>query len=170
VASTRSKTELLIVAGKELIKQYQLVDGLGRISKLYTAPHWAVQGDPCLVTEFLYVDTSSATLKGKTEGYSTWDTSWIPDSAFTVATVKISKTEQIMTYSKEITKQYQELDGTNRPVRIYEASSAAVQGSPCKVTEYIYQNATSTVFLGKKESYATWDVSWIPDSAFTVTF
>lgn len=170
MTSTRSKTELLIVTEKELVKQYQSIDFLGRPDKLYTAPHWAKAGDPCLVTEFLYQDLVSTNLRGKSEGYDVWDITWVPDSSFSVSDVKISKTEHIITNEKELTKQYQELDGQSRPVRIYEAAVFAIQGTPCKVTEYIYQSPTSTVFKGKKESYSTWDISWVPDSAFTVTY
>ncbi len=170
MALPTTKTELLLITEKELIKQYQLLDGLGRPFKLYTAPHWAKNGDPCIVTEFIYVDLITSTLKGKQDGYSLWDESFVPDSLFTVADVFKSKTEHIITNENEITKQYQELDGQLRPSKIYEAAVFAVQGTPCKVTEYIYQNPTSSVFKGKKESYSTWDVSWVPDSAFTVTF
>ncbi len=166
----RSKTELLIVSEKELIKQYQLIDGAGRPEKLYTAPHWAKNGDPCLVTEFIYIDGFSNTLKGKIDGYTTWSITFVPDSLFTVPDIFYSKTQQIITNENELTKQYQELDGQMRPSRIYEAAIFAKQGTPCKVTEYIYQNPTSVIFKGKKESYLTWDESWVPDSAFTVSF
>jgi hypothetical protein len=165
-----TKTELLLVVGKELIKQCQILDVYGRPLLLYTAPHWAKTGDSCIITEFIYVDTVSTTLKGKQDGYGEWDESFIPDSSFTVADIYISKTEHIITNENEITKQYQELDSQLRPSKIFEAGVFATQGTPCKVTEYVYQNATSTVFKGKKESYATWDISWVPDSAFTVTF
>jgi len=165
-----TRTELLLTVEKELIKQYHELDTFGRPEFLYTAAANAKTGDPCLVTEFLYVDNVSSVSRGKKEGYSVWSESWIPDTDFTVATVKISKTQQILTNGKELTKQYQELDSEDRPVRIYEASVIAVTGTPCLVTEYIYQNGTSTTFKGKKESYAAWDSSWVPDSSFTVSY
>jgi len=170
MAITKSKTELLVLSEKELIKQYQLLDGAGRPSKLYTAPHWAKTGDPCLVTEFVYVDGSSSTLKGKVDGYDVWSSTFIPDADFTVPDIHYSKTQHIITNENELTKQYQELDGQMRPVRIYEAAIFAKQGTPCKVVEYIYQNATSVIFKGKKESYSNWDESWVPDSSFTVSY
>ena len=166
-----TKTELIKTVEKELIKQFQLLDILGRPYKLYTASTNALNGDPCLVTEFIYQSPTSTVMKGKKEGYSQWDTTFVPDSSFTVSIPKdASKTLLLVTKGNELTKQYQELDGQNRPVRIYEASVIAVTGSPCLVTEYIYQNPTSTVFKGKKEAVGTWDSSWVPDSAFTVNY
>lgn len=171
MATPTTKTELLKTSEFELIKQYQQLDVYGRPWKLYTASSNAVQGDPCLVTEFLYVDTITTTLKGKLDGYSTWDKDFVPDSSFTVAVPKqISKTQLIIVKENELTKQYQELDGQDRPVRVFEAPVIAVTGSPCLVTEYIYQSPSSTVFRGKKEAYSTWDVTWVPDSSFTVSF
>lgn len=165
-----TKTEMLLTSEHELVKQYQLLDVENRPSKIYTAPVNARTGDPCLVSEFIYVDDTSTQMLAKKDGYATWDTSFIPDSSFTVtASVGVSKTQLILTIENEMTKQYQELDGQNRPVRIYEAPVTAIQGTPCKVTEYIYQNPTSSVYLGKKEGYTTWDISWVPDSAFTVS-
>lgn len=171
MATPTTKTELLKTAEHEVIKQYQQLDTYGRPWKLYTASSNAIQGDPCLVTEFLYVDTITTTLKGKLDGYTTWDTDFVPDSSFTVSVPKqISKTHLIIVKENEITKQYQELDGQNRPVRVYEAPVNAVTGSPCLVTEYVYHSPSSTVFKGKKEAYSTWNVTWIPDSSFTVSF
>lgn len=169
MATPTTKTEIIQTASHELIKQYQLVDILGRPSRLYTASSNAKQGDPCLVTEFLYVSPTSTIMKGKLDGYDTWDKDFIPDSAFTVSVpTEISKTQLIIIKGNELTKQYQELDGQDRPVRVYEARVGAVTGTPCLVTEYIYQNPTSTVFKGKKEAYSTWNVTWVPDSSFTV--
>jgi hypothetical protein len=166
----RSKTELLIVGDHELVKQYQALDGQSRPWKIYTAPVWAHDGDPCLVTELIYQSPTSTDLKGKKEGYALWDSSFVPDSNFTVLDVDSqSKTDLLIMKENEMVKEYQELDGQNRPSKIYTAPVDAVQGQKCLVTEYIYQNPTSSVFKGKKESYSTWDTSWVPDSAFTVS-
>lgn len=170
MATPTTKTELLATVEKELIKQYHELDVFGRPGFLYTAPVYAKTGDPCLVTEFLYIDDDSSTLKGKKEGYSTWNETFVPDSSFTVETVKISKTQHILTNEKTLTKQYQELDGQLRPSKIYEVVVTAKTGDPCLVTEYVYQSPASTTVKGKKESYALWDASWVPDSAFTVSY
>lgn len=171
VGQPQDGSEFLVTSEHELIKRFQLLDVYGRPHKLYTASSNALNGDPCLVSEFIYVDNITTILKGKIEGFANWDNSFVPDSSFTVSVPKdASKTLLLVTRENEITKQYQEIDGQNRPVRIYEASVIAVTGSPCLVTEYIYYNPTSTVYKGMKEAYATWDATWVPDSAFTVSF
>lgn len=166
-----TKTEMLKITREELVKQYVEFDVQTRPYKIHTAPVWAKNGDPCIVTEILYVDNTSTTVLGQKEGYTTWDTGWVPDASFTVSdTVAKSKTDLIVTAENEIVKQYQERDGQSRVVRLYEASVYAKTGSPCKVTEYIYLNGTSTQIKGKKEGYSTWDETWVPDSAFTVGY
>lgn len=166
-----SKTDLIKMSENELVKQYQLLDVQGRPSKIFTAPSNAKNGDPCLVTEFTYVDNVSTIMKGRKDGYDVWDIDFIPDADFTVEVPKdISKTHILLTKENELVKSYQELDGQNRPVRVYTAPVFAKTGHPCLVVEYIYQNPTSSVFLGKKEAYSTWDESWVPDSTFTVSY
>ena len=166
-----SKTELIKSTEHELVKQYQELDIIGRPKFLFTAPTDAVNGAPCLVTEFLYMDDTSTQVRGKTEGYDVWDTSWIPDSSFSINNSLVpTKTELIKVNENELSKEYTELDGQNRILRVYRAPVAAETGDPCIVTEYIYQNPTSNIFLGRKEGYTQWDESWIPDSSFTVGF
>lgn len=171
MATPTTKTELIKTSEHELIKLYQLVDGQDRPYKIYTASTNAVQGDPCLVTEIIYSSPTSTMVLAQKEAYDSWDTSWIPDNSFTVSVpLDESKTAIILTLENELTKQYLEIDGQDRPLRLYEALVSTIDGGPCKVTEYIYQNATSTTLLGKKEGYAEWDITWIPDSAFTVNY
>lgn len=78
-------TELLKSHENELVKQYQELDGQGRVSRIYTAMTFAKTGDPCLVTELIYVNPTSTTVLGRKEGHATWDVAWIPDSLFTVS-------------------------------------------------------------------------------------
>jgi hypothetical protein len=166
-----TKTELLIISEHELIKQHQAFDGLGRPQFIYTAPVWAKNGDPCLVTEIIYLSSLNEQIKGKKEGYTSWDINFVPDSVFTVdSTLLTSKTEIIVVNENELTKQYMEIDAQDRPFKIYEGPVWITTGDPCKVTEYIYPNLTSTSFKGKKEGYSLWDASWVPDSSFTVSF
>ncbi len=155
----------------ELVKQFQLIDPQGRPWKIFTAPSNAKNGDPCLVTEFIYPDSISTVVRGRQDGYESWDKDFIPDSDFSVSVpIEISKTHLLLTKEKELVKSYQELDGQNRPVRVYTAPVTAKTGSPCLVVEYIYQNSTSSVFKGKKEAYSTWNETWVPDSTFTVSY
>lgn len=164
-----NKSAMILTSEHELVKQYLSLDVHGRPEFLYTASSYARTGDPCLVSQMIYVDASSSLLLGKKEGFSIWDSSWVPDSTFVTPNTVQTKTHLIITNENECTKQYQEIDGQNRPFRLFEAPVFAKQGSPCKVTEYIYQDATSTIIKGKKEGYSTWDISWVPDSAFTVS-
>jgi len=79
-----SKTGLLKTQKHELVKQYLVLDGSDRVSKIYTAPTDAVTGTPCEVTEYIYYLTTTIVI-GRKEGKATWDASWI-DSSFTVTT------------------------------------------------------------------------------------
>jgi hypothetical protein len=170
VGTPTSKTEVLLTSEFELVKQYLEIDTIGRPLYLYTGPANAKDGAPVLVTEMLYIDSTSTLLKAKKDGYAQWSTLYVPDSLFTVPDVFTEKTAIIQTLQKELSKQHQLLDSQMRPLRIYEGPVFMKTGSPCKVTEYIYQNATSSLMKGKKESYATWDESWIPDTLFTVDY
>lgn len=166
-----TKTEMLLTTEHELVKQYQQVDGLGRPNKVFTTPVWAKNGDYCIVTELFYQTTTSTVVKGKKEGYTQWSSLWVPDSAFTVDdTLLTTKTEMIVVNENELAKQFQQIDSQGRIARLYEGPVWITTGDKCKVTEYIYQNATSTTFKGKKEGYALWDATWVPDSMFTVDY
>jgi hypothetical protein len=171
MATPTTKTELLVTGEHELVKVYQLLDGQNRPYKIYTASTNAVDGDPCLVTEIVYVSPTSTAVLAQKDGYDEWDSTWIPDSSFTVSVaLDANKAAIIKTLENEMNKQYQEIDGQDRPYKLYEALVSTIDGGPCKVTEFIYQNATSTTILGKKEAYAEWDITWVPDSAFTVNY
>ena len=78
-----------------------------------------------------------------------------------------TETELLKTHSSELVKQYIELDGQQRPSKVYTASRNAVDGSPCEVTEYVYQSPTSTQIKGRKEGYSVWDEAWV-DAEFTI--
>jgi hypothetical protein len=166
-----TKTEMLLTTEHELVKQFQQIDGQGRPNKIFTAPVYTKNGEYCIVTELFYLTSTSVVVKGKKEGYAQWSALWVPDSAFTVSDSLVStKTEIIVVNENELSKQYAEIDSQNRTSRLFEGPVWITTGDKCKVTEYVYQNATSTLFKGKKEGYALWDASWIPDSVFTVGF
>lgn len=75
-----SKTEVLLTIQNEISKDYVAFDGLGRVSKIYVAPSDAIDGDICLVKEFIYYGVSTK-VKGRKEGYDVWSSSFdsIPD-------------------------------------------------------------------------------------------
>lgn len=67
-----TKTEVLKTVRNEIKKEHIDFDILGRVSKTYLAPAAAVNGDPCIVIEYIYYGSSTA-VKGRTEGYGFWD-------------------------------------------------------------------------------------------------
>lgn len=84
MAKPTSKTELLTTHLHELTKVYVEVDGQSRPSKTYTAKTDAVDGDACLVTEYIYLNSTSTQVIARKEAYDTWDGTW--DADFTVTT------------------------------------------------------------------------------------
>lgn len=60
---------------------------------------------------------------------------------------------------KEPIKTYITYDVSNRMEFIYEASSDAIDGAPCIVTQYAYDGG-STRIEKSKESVGAWDSSW----------
>jgi len=73
--------ELLTLHKNGLVKVYQEYDGSGRPFRVYSTHTNAVTGSPCVVTEYIYIGITTQ-IKGRKEGYTTWDATWIPDSAF----------------------------------------------------------------------------------------
>ncbi len=71
----RSKTDLLLTILKEINKQHIVLDGLNRISIIYTARLDAVTGNPCHVREYVYHGTTLV-VKGRAEGLGLWDSSF----------------------------------------------------------------------------------------------
>lgn len=64
-------TELLISHKNELVKQYIEYDGSDRVSKVYTAHIKVKDGEACMVTEYVYVGTSTR-IEKRRESYGTW--------------------------------------------------------------------------------------------------
>lgn len=78
-----------------------------------------------------------------------------------------TKTELFKTHQYELIKSYIEFDGAGRTSKVFVASSTALDGAPCQVTEYIYTTPISTIIKARKEGYDVWDATW--DADFTVT-
>ena len=74
--SSNSQTTAQLKSGfHELIKQYYVYDGLGRLAYLYEATVATGDGEPCLLTNYSYDGTTTRIQKIKEEN-STWDSSW----------------------------------------------------------------------------------------------
>lgn len=82
MAAPKTSTEMLLSHEHGLTKSYTQYDSADRPFRVYTAVTNAANGDNCLVTEYIYRDAVSTQVKGVKEGYGTWDSSAIPDSAF----------------------------------------------------------------------------------------
>lgn len=70
-----NKTNLIKSGEKELIKSYIVYDGSSRMEIVYEAPSEAVNGAPCLKTQYEYDGATTRITKMK-ESVVTWDSSW----------------------------------------------------------------------------------------------
>lgn len=64
------------------------------------------------------------------------------------------------------TKTYIVFDISGRPHLVYQAPSTAEDGTPCMLTEYIYDGVNSTTIKATKEVTSEWDSDF--DAEFTV--
>ena len=60
---------------QEAIKQYMTYDGNNRMEYVYVAIATAEDGDPCMVTQYVYDGLSNRVIKMK-ESLSTWQAAW----------------------------------------------------------------------------------------------
>jgi hypothetical protein len=60
----------------EPMKTYSVYDGIGRLTEYYQARANTEDGDPCLLTEYAYVDPTSSRIEKTCESNATWDSSW----------------------------------------------------------------------------------------------
>lgn len=65
----------LVTGRNECIKQHFVYDGSARMTGVYEVSSNAAHGDPCLLTTYTYVSTSTRVQAMKEEN-STWDSSW----------------------------------------------------------------------------------------------
>jgi len=62
---------------------YNVYDASGRLSEVYEAPLFSVNGNPCLKTIIKYIDGAAGTSRvilATKESLSTWNSSWDADS------------------------------------------------------------------------------------------
>lgn len=71
----RTTTEQLLTHAKELIKQYLVYDGNGRMVETYVAKTEEVDNGVCLKTTYEYDGTSTRIIKMKEEN-AVWDATW----------------------------------------------------------------------------------------------
>lgn len=71
---------MFLTLQNEIAKEFVEFDGLNRVSKIYVATSDSIDGDRCLVKEFIYYGISTV-VRGRIEGYGFWSSSFdaIPD-------------------------------------------------------------------------------------------
>ena len=67
-----------------------------------------------------------------------------------------TSTELLKSHGEELVKQFIELDGQERPWKVYTAKETEIDGGACVVTEYEYKDIASTVIIKRKEYYGNW--------------
>lgn len=70
-----------------------------------------------------------------------------------------SKTDLLTSQKHGLVKSYIEYDGFNRMSKIYTGGTDIAHGTPCTLTEYVYDGASVRI-TKRKESKATWDSAW----------
>jgi hypothetical protein len=79
--SVSTKTEILKSLEKEQLKQHIVHDAQRRPQFIFEAPIGAVEGDPCLVTEYVYIDLTESIIIDRQERVYKWKAVW--DSNYT---------------------------------------------------------------------------------------
>ena len=71
----QSVREFLTAIRQEPVKMFRVYDGSNRLSIQYEAVTHAVNGEPCMKTEYIYDATSSRVLKSK-ESVDVWSSTY----------------------------------------------------------------------------------------------
>lgn len=71
----KSVRDYLVSIMHEAMKLYRVYDVTNRVQYQYEAPAKALDGDPCMRTEYVYDGTSNRVLKMK-ETVQNWSSSW----------------------------------------------------------------------------------------------
>ena len=75
MAQDSSADELLQALGKEILKVYRVYDGSNRCTESYEAFANAVNGGPCLKTEYVY-DGATTNVVKLLESMAVWSSAW----------------------------------------------------------------------------------------------
>lgn len=77
----KSRTELLLTNEKQQTKTHIVYDADKREKFIFVAPIDAKDGDPCICTEYTFLEPNSTAIRGQQERVYPWKTAW--ESAFT---------------------------------------------------------------------------------------
>lgn len=78
----RSRTEIITSLQNEQTKQHVVFDGDGRAKFLFEATATAIEGSPCLCTEYIYLATPGTTVRSRQERVYKWKAAWDGDFVF----------------------------------------------------------------------------------------
>lgn len=81
-SAVRSRTELLESHANQQIKQHFVFDSNGRLKFVFTAVIDALNGKPCLCTEYVYFSDTSTMVRSRQERVSRWNEAWEADFIF----------------------------------------------------------------------------------------
>jgi len=79
-AEIKTATELLKSHEGEQVKQHIVQDALGRDQLVFTAYIGALEGDPCMVNEYVYASPTTTKIMARQERVYKWKAIW--DSSF----------------------------------------------------------------------------------------
>lgn len=79
-------TELLRSHEREQVKQHIVFDSQDRPKYVFTTYIGAADGDPCLVTEYVYRDATSTQVMDRQERTYRWKSAWDANFVFNPAT------------------------------------------------------------------------------------
>jgi len=74
--SDSSVTMGLTTQKNELVKQFCIYDGSGRLTTVYTAARFARHGTPCTKVDYTYISPTSNLVEKMQETEDTWDSSY----------------------------------------------------------------------------------------------
>ena len=76
ISEVKTATELLKTHEHEQVKQYVITDAQGRDKFNFTTYIGAKEGDPCLVTEYVYINGTTTRVKARQERVYKWKAIW----------------------------------------------------------------------------------------------
>lgn len=85
--SVKTATELLKTQAASQVKQHIVYDSASRPYLAFTAYIGAKEGDPCLVTEYVYLTASSTQVISRQERVYQWNAAWDANFTFDPAVV-----------------------------------------------------------------------------------
>jgi hypothetical protein len=75
-AEVKTAIELLKTHANEQVKQHVVLDSQGRAKFSFTTYIGAVDGDPCMVDEYVYSSPTSTVVVGRQERVYAWKAAW----------------------------------------------------------------------------------------------